>query len=161
MALYRIDGIDDKQAQEIGDTLESLGKDFTPKDVIRAAAEPGSPLNRFFEWDDSKAAVEYRLNQARSLIQRVKIVVQVKGEKIQTRAFHNVDVVVHNKLVPRYVSLKTVKTDRNLADQVIAQALRELKDWNRKYKEYSDVLGAELFEVIEETLKDLRAYVHA
>lgn len=156
MAIYRIDGIEHPKAQKIGEILESLGKDFTPQDVIETAADPNSPLNSFFQWDDSKAASEYRLTQARTLIQRIKIIVEVNNEKIQTRAFHHVELVRQNKLVPRYVSLRTIKTNKNLADQVIAQALRELRDWNRKYKEYSHILGEDLFEVIDETLKELR-----
>lgn len=69
MALYRIDGIEDRLAQKIGDSLDALGKDFKPHDVVEAASHPGSPLNPFFQWDDTKAAAEYRLSQARNLIQ--------------------------------------------------------------------------------------------
>lgn len=159
MALYRIDGIEDRQAQRIGESLDALGKDFKPHDVVEAASHPGSPLNPFFQWDDTKAAAEYRLSQARNLIQRVKIIVVTKGgEKTQTRAFHSVEIVVANKLVPRYVALRTVKANKNLAEQVIQEALRELREWQRKYKDYSNILGTEIFEVISETLADLKIY---
>jgi hypothetical protein len=157
MAIYRIDGIDNKQAQKIGESIDALGKDFKPHDVVAAARDTRSPLNGFFQWDDSKAAAEYRLSQARSLIQRVRIVIQTKaGEKIETRAFHNVEIVVANKLVPRYVPLRTVKANNNLAKQVIQEALRELREWNRKYRDYSNILGTEIFEVITETLDELK-----
>lgn len=40
-----------------------------PKAMVRAAEAPTSPLHRFFTWDDAKAAEQYRLEQARDLIQ--------------------------------------------------------------------------------------------
>lgn len=43
--------------------------------VIQAAADPTSPLHRFFTWDDTEAARRYRLVQARTLI-RVAVVVE-------------------------------------------------------------------------------------
>lgn len=39
-----------------------------PEAVVAAARDPESPLHRKFEWNDEKAAIQHRLNQARSLI---------------------------------------------------------------------------------------------
>lgn len=150
MALYRIQGYPDDKAQKVGEELASLGKNFTPYDVVEKASSPDSSMNTFFEWDDGKAANEYRLHQARWLIQRVKIVVvDVYKDKAETRAFHNVEVVISNKLEHRYVPLREVKASPVLRDQVIQKAFDELKDWERKYKQYQDILGLEIFEAIE------------
>ena len=46
------------------DKLAVDGK-LTAQAVVDAAREEGSPLHGFFEWDDNKAANEYRLLQAR------------------------------------------------------------------------------------------------
>lgn len=150
MALYRIQGYPDDKAQRIGEEIASLGKKFTPYDVVEKASNTSSSMNSFFEWDDSKAANEHRLNQARSLIQKIKIVVvDVHQDKTETRAFHNVEVVISNKLEHRYVPLREVKASPVLRDQVIQKAFDELKDWERKYRQYQDILGLEIFEAIE------------
>lgn len=149
MALYRIQGYPDDKAQRVGEEIAALGKNFTPYDVVEKASSPESSMHQFFEWDDDRAANEYRVHQARSLIQKIKIVVvDTHKDKTETRAFHNVEVVISNKLEHRYVPLREVKASPVLRDQVIQRAFDELKDWERKYKQYQDILGLEIFEAI-------------
>lgn len=57
--------------------LERSGK-LTAHDVVRAARNPESPLHSCFEWDDSKAAEQWRLEQARSLIRSVEVRITVQ-----------------------------------------------------------------------------------
>ncbi len=42
-----------------------------PANVVEAAQDPASPLHADFEWDDGEAAIQHRLNQARTLIRAV------------------------------------------------------------------------------------------
>jgi hypothetical protein len=55
-------------------------------DVLEEARREDSILHKHFEWDDTKAAANYRKEQARSLIQRCKITL-VEGEPVSVRAF--------------------------------------------------------------------------
>lgn len=50
----------------------TLGRDevLPPSNVVRAAQNPTSVLHHLFEWDDVKAARQWRLEQARRLIER-------------------------------------------------------------------------------------------
>lgn len=60
--------------------LAALERDngrLMPQDVVNAARNRRSPLNPFFEWDDSVAAQRYRLQQASLLIRRVRVEVTV------------------------------------------------------------------------------------
>src|SRR4029434_7353041 len=59
------------------DELEHEHGHLHPATVVDDARDPTSPLHDFFEWDDSTAAQQYRLGQARQLIRRVKIQVTV------------------------------------------------------------------------------------
>lgn len=59
-------------------------------DVVETAAHPDHPLHGFFEWDDTAAAHQYRLAQARMLIRKLV----VSGPDKDSPA------------VPEYVSLK-------------------------------------------------------
>jgi hypothetical protein len=43
------------------------------REVVEAASEDASPLHGYFEWDDSKAAHQHRLAQARHLITTIKV----------------------------------------------------------------------------------------
>ena len=51
--------------------LESSGGRLTPNGVVEAARDAASPLHYHFEWDDSVAAEQHRLDQARRLITSV------------------------------------------------------------------------------------------
>ena len=55
-------------------------------DVLQAAQDENNILHRFFEWDDTEAAKQYRREQARSLIQRCKITV-LDSTPTHVRAF--------------------------------------------------------------------------
>lgn len=73
-----------KDAATIGPVLASLQWD--PQAVVAAARDEGSPLHKYFLWDDIRAAHAYRLDQARRLIRSV--VVEV--EDVQVRAVYHV-----------------------------------------------------------------------
>lgn len=56
--------------EHITETLKALdaaGK-LTAEELVARAADPKNPLHSSFEWDDTAAAHEYRLIQARRLI---------------------------------------------------------------------------------------------
>ena len=154
MALYKgKEPLTDVEAQIVGEELERLGN-FSPHDVVRVAENPKSVLHKYFEWDEEKAAYRYRLTQARQLVERVKIVVMIDGNKHQTRAFHSVTVKVDtDSREPRYVPLRTIRKSALLRDQVLKQALKELDSWSTRYRQYETVLGNGLFEEIDGVLK--------
>ena len=51
-------------------------------ELLDVAADPSSPLHSLFEWDDSKAAHEFRLIQARTLIKRVNVTILADEDRI-------------------------------------------------------------------------------
>jgi hypothetical protein len=64
-------------------SLESKQGKLTPQQVLEAARDEESPLHRFFEWDDSTAAEAYRVEQARDLIKKVKVIIQYEETEIK------------------------------------------------------------------------------
>jgi hypothetical protein len=62
------------------------------EDVVDTARHPDHPLHRYFDWDDSTAAEQWRLMQARQLIRKVIVVGPVDDGKTQ---------------IPKYVSLQS------------------------------------------------------
>lgn len=65
-------------------SLENQHGQVTPERVLEAAIDPASPLHKCFEWNDEKAGHAYRIDQARSLIRRVKYQVTIKETTVST-----------------------------------------------------------------------------
>jgi len=148
----------DAEAQRIGEVLEAL-EEFTP-DHVADIARSNPILHNHFEWDDSAAAGQWRVHQARQMISHINIVVQLGDRTIQTKAFHSVVIsTTDDDDVPnRYVTVRIAREDPDLKDQIIRKALTELESWKRRYAEYSQVFGG-LFEEIERTIPQARARV--
>jgi len=71
---------------------EQRGK-LTASIVLEEARDPGHPLHSRFEWNDSVAAEKYRLEQARELIRKVKIIYKEATERDgpkSVRAYYSV-----------------------------------------------------------------------
>ncbi len=81
-------------AQTVGEELEAIREAnagrLMPDDVLQYAANPKSPLNAAFTWDDSLAAEKYRLDEARNLIRNV-LIVSKRG--VSQKAYHRVRLV--------------------------------------------------------------------
>ena len=62
--------------------------ELVPEDIVTAARPKNHPLHDRFEWNDSVAAHEHRVNQARRLIQSVEIKwVTDEGTEHKVRAY--------------------------------------------------------------------------
>lgn len=55
---------------------------LTPDDVVKDARSETSPLHPYFTWDDSEAANQYRLDQARLLIRNVRVEVMTSTTRV-------------------------------------------------------------------------------
>lgn len=85
-----------------------------------------SALHRKFEWNDSKAAREYRLWQARVLIQ-LNITTQDGGPQL-------VSLSIDRTKGGGYRDLDDVRRDKNLSAVLLNDALNELRRVQDKYK---------------------------
>jgi hypothetical protein len=104
----------------------------TPTAVLQDAADETSPLHRLFEWDDTAAAERYRLDQARGLIRRYRVIHETKPEEtVRVRAFSSVGGGAYK---PTEDALRVVE-DR---DFILGQAIRELAALRRKYEHLID-----------------------
>jgi ribonuclease D len=132
-------------AQAVGERLarlEAKGR-LTPLAVMSDARARNSPLHRFIEWDDAKAAHRYRLDQAAHLIRCVTVVVeqpdQQEGRTI--RAFVPIAGAYDTR---SYIPTMRALGDAELRKQVLQQAHMELGAVAKKYRELK-----ELSEVVE------------
>lgn len=66
---------------------ETHGGRLTPEAVVDAARDPDSILHAHFEWDDGKAGAAHRLNQARTIIRSVRVVIRTETTRIESVAY--------------------------------------------------------------------------
>ena len=130
-----------KNPQIVGDKLQELrdkNNGLTASIVIEEAKHKTSVLHGAFEWDDSKAAHEWRLHSARHLMRSVEIVsTNAEGDIRNLPAF----VFIKTESGPQYESLARVLSDEELRIQVLNKALKEFEQWQQRYKEYEEFLN--------------------
>lgn len=144
-------------ANIVGAHIELLREKFrgeiTPEDVLEDAKNPNSPLHSFFEWSDSAAAHQHRLQQARGLIRSVvAIYVQPDRPAVRTRAYVN----VQKPGEPRhYREASHALSQAATRDVVLKRALEELIGWQRRYKDLLEF--AEFCDSIDQLQLKLKA----
>ena len=119
-----------------------------PDAVVKEAKPKTSPLHSYFEWNNSAAAYQHRLWQARSLIRvAVEIIAGVDSP---------VDVFVslsndRGKKRGGYRLMVDVLSDGDLREQMLSDALKELVVFRDKYKALREL--AEVFHAITKCSK--------
>lgn len=112
-------------------SLENRRGRLTPGQVVEAARPEDSILHGYFEWEDSIAAESWRRVQARELIKRVKIVVQL--QKTTMRVVRYIRDTAKEATEPGYVAL--LKCRKEETREVLAEELeRVLKLLDRAIK---------------------------
>jgi hypothetical protein len=75
-------GIDPEEAIAEIERIENLYGSLTAENVLKAAQPEDSLFHCLFQWDDSKAAHQFRLQQARNIINNIEVkVVSDGGER--------------------------------------------------------------------------------
>lgn len=141
------------RAQVAGERLEQIrlthGGKLTPELVVRDAKPKKSPLHKAFEWDDTKAAANYRIVQAGDLIRAIIVVTDEAPDATPVRAFVHVEDDERH-----YTSVQHAMSDKELRAQVVNRALLELTQWEQRYKDLKEL--AEVFAVIRKVKRKKR-----
>ncbi len=130
-------------ARELRRIAKSNGGLLLPAKVVEAARPKSSPLHSSFEWDDTEAAENYRLWQARQLIRVV--VEQVPGMSGSTEVFVSLSKDRFDGKGYRVVA--EVCKDEDLRAQMLEDALTELEIFKLKYRRLKELTV--IFEAIE------------
>jgi len=113
---------------------------ISPKVVVNAARDKSSPLHTYFDWNDTRAAENYRLQQARGLINHLTVVINYDTGDVQ-KAFFNVSGSVDESKAFAYVNIERALTNKEFRRQVLQNAMNEIVYWKTKYQEYSEFKG--------------------
>jgi len=85
-------GIDAEAAIQEIERIENIYGALTPENVLKASESSDSILHALFQWDNSLAAHQFRLQQARTLINNIEVKVISNGEERRVSVFEIVNV---------------------------------------------------------------------
>lgn len=113
--------------------LERLKADgvIKPADVVDFARNEETALHACFTWDDSEAAQQYRLLEARNIL-RVYVTTEEAGVT-DCRAFVSLT-TDRSKEGGGYRSLADVMSDDTLREQMLADAFSQFNAMKQRYK---------------------------
>lgn len=137
------------EAAVVGAHIEMLREKFkgelTPEDILDDAKHDNSPLHSFFEWKDSAAAHQHRLQQARGLIRSVvAIYVSETRPAVRQRAY----VHIAEGQTSHYREASHAMSQKSTRDAVLKRALEELIGWQKRYHDLHEF--ADLFDGIDQ-----------
>lgn len=125
-----------------------------PEHIVKAAKAKSSPLHAAFDWDDSVAANEWRLNQARSMLRSIQIVSDKPAE--QPRRVFEVKRLPATENKPArnvYSRLEDIMADPEARAELLARALRELLSFRQRYRQLQEL--AVVMRSVDEVLENV------
>ena len=138
-------------AQAVGEALQNIDDSLgtiRPSMVVNVAENPSSPLHTLFEWDDTEAAKEHRLHQARQVLGCLAYVVVTKPqhEPMEVRAIANVKVGGNqtNRM------MDAVLADPDMLASQIRDAGLSLRSWHRQFQVYYEYLPTDLQMIMDD-----------
>lgn len=121
-------------AQEAGEHIQKLVDKYgevTPQILLDDARSKDSLLHSCYEWDDSKAAEKHRLNQSKQIIANLVVVSMKNG--IQSEPTNAFITIKERNERASYISVARAVSNKVTKDQVMKNALAELKMFEHKY----------------------------
>jgi hypothetical protein len=106
-----------------------------PEDVVDKARDPLSAMHASFEWDDSRAAELYRIEQARGLLQ-VTVEVLAGNSDHPSRIFVS---LTSDRTEGGYRSMATVLSDGELRARLLNDALEEMQRFEQRYRDLKEL----------------------
>lgn len=143
MAAYRwktpeLFSVDANDAKAELDRIGGKYGSFKASDIVEESRPEDAVLHGCFEWDDGVAAEKYREQQARYIVKNITVVSESGNTEESVRAF------VHVKQA--YRPIQVVLSDKEMKEELLAIALRELEAFARKYRTLKEL--APVFEAI-------------
>jgi len=106
-----------------------------PDMLVEAARNSRSPLHPMFDWDDNVAAEKWRKEQAGELLRAVVVIQEIDGVKTAVRRF----AYIPSEENRGYTTMAFAMKDPESADLIVAESLRYLEGWQRRFGIYSQL----------------------
>lgn len=125
------ESLKERRQQELEAIRSKSGGVLKPETVVEFARNPKTALHSWFTWDDSDAAREYRLWQARQVI-RVCVTIQENEKEPPVRTYVS---LYEDRGGDGYRLMTDVLSDEEMCEKLLVQALAEFKLWQAKYNQ--------------------------
>jgi len=125
-----VKGLNESAQAELDALVEQHGGIVLPAQVVEFARDENTALHEYFDWDDSEAAKQWRLEQARRVI-RLSVTV-IQSDNAPIRAL--VSLTSDRKAGGGYRALADILDDESPREQMERDALAELRVFRRKYE---------------------------
>lgn len=133
-ARVRLDA--DKAGREMEAVRRENNGALTPDALLARARSANSATHDHFEWDDTKAAHQHRLDQAGDLIRAITI--DVSTSNIEPAKPIRAFISVERDGERSYTSTLTALSDADLRRQVIAKAWADLEQWRQRHADLTE-----------------------
>ncbi len=117
--------------------IKSKQGELTPEAIVEAGKRKSSPMHKLFQWDNELAGHQYRLQQARTIINNIEITV-IKDNKP-----YNIDAyeIVKSETGREYKSFDVMTFDE--AEQVRETTIKSIDYLQKKlevYENFADII---------------------
>lgn len=125
----------------IAKIIDANGGIATTQIIVENAKDKSSPIHDHFQWDDTKAANEYRKYQARKLIQSIEVEIVKDGQSSQiVRAFHFIKKEDEEEVSQGFARFEVIHKKADLYNEFVLKAyLKRIRQLNSKYKKYKEL----------------------
>ena len=127
----------EKVHAELETIREAKGGELRADDVVEAAKDNASSMHDGFEWDDTAAAHQHRKQQARQIVQSIKIVPGQSTTGEHTRAYQISPSDVSDGR--SYQRIEDILRDPVKRAAMLQQALNELVTIRRRYAQLQEL----------------------
>src|SRR5215469_5515055 len=112
------------------------GGTLLPEQVVEAARKKNSPLHASFEWDNTAAAQQWRLHQARQLLRVSVTFLEHDDKRTPTKTFVS---LTADRGATGYRLMVDVLSDDERRAQLLDDARAEMKTFTAKYGKLSEL----------------------
>lgn len=122
---------------------------LTPQAVVEQARDESSALHNYFEWDDTVAAEEFRIEQARRII-RVAVTVLTCPDGVDRKVRAFVSLKPDQADGKGYRAMGKVLSNAKMRKQLLDSAYADLERFQKRYADLQEL--ASVFDAIAATL---------
>jgi hypothetical protein len=143
-------------AKVIGPVLGELSErgPVTARDVVDLAHSSNSPLHKYFEWDDARAADMHRLGVAREMVKTIRVKI-IGNNNVQRVPAASITVAPVKLGTEFYDATLTFSKDAKKKER-IAKAYSDLRGWLKENNDYF-----RLYAEFEDSFGDVKRAIEA
>lgn len=128
--------------RRVEELKHKLHRSVKPHDIVKDASSPDSVYHSYFEWDDKKAGPKFRLQQARHLLQHLRVIYHdAEGKRVSVRKYLRVrlSTPADHELKTGYVPRVQVLKSAHLRVQVVDMARQMLESFKTRFRQFAEI----------------------